>query len=211
MKRRFEAVAQIALAAIAAAGASGCKTKPFCEELGKCGGELFLPTNTDITGDGRIDREWVVLGQKDGVINEDVFCQDELQVPPTPVTLLRQPPVQATDRPPDKVTADWCSNIVFASSGEVKRFIVWAPPLPIKVGSFQLSQDAIERRPRVPREPAPARLLAREPRLVENQEATAKAHVPLHERDRRRDAGGPGARDDDVVVQRQRHAALIPD
>jgi hypothetical protein len=141
------------LASIALAGFSGCKTKPECESLGTCGGELFGPASSDFyRGDGLRDQEWVIKGEQDNQIfvlppergGDGVpdFCQDQLQVPPTPLTLLRQPPVQATDRPPDKVTADWCSNIVFTPQGKVNRFIVWAPPFPLKVGLFTVSEDS---------------------------------------------------------------------
>ncbi|MDB4981188.1 MAG: uncharacterized protein JWM82_1940 [Myxococcales bacterium] len=124
-------------------GLAGCKTQPECTSLGTCGGDFITSKSTDFyRGDGLRDEEWVVVGQKDGVVQQDTFCQDQLQVPPTPLTLLRQPPVQATDRPPDKVTADWCSNIVFKNTGEVNRFIVWAPPIPLKVGLLTISEDS---------------------------------------------------------------------
>jgi hypothetical protein len=132
----------VLLASLVVAGASGCKTQPECASLAACGGEFITGGSKDIyRGDGLKDQEWVVVGQRDGVVDEAAFCQDQLQVPPTPLTLLRQPPVQATDRPPDKVTADWCSNIVFKPTGEINRFIVWAPPIPLKVGLFTMSED----------------------------------------------------------------------
>ncbi|HVZ75054.1 MAG TPA: hypothetical protein VHJ20_21880 [Polyangia bacterium] len=87
-------------------------------------------------------KAWTVVGQHDGVVDESAFCQDQLQTPPVPETLLRQPPVTATTRPPDNVTADWCSNIVFKPTGEIARFVVWAPPIPLKVGAFTLSADS---------------------------------------------------------------------
>jgi hypothetical protein len=128
---------------VVALGGMGCKTQPYCDSLGTCGGNFITDKSTDFyRGDNLRDEEWVVVGQKDGVVQENAFCQDQLQVPPTPLTLLRQPPVQATDRPPDKVTADWCSNIVFKNTGEVNRFIVWAPPIPLKVGLLTISEDS---------------------------------------------------------------------
>lgn len=126
-------------------GLSGCKTPPFCEELGACGGDIIRETDHDFRkADGLKDREWTIHGALHGEVipQENLpFCQDQLQVPPVPLSLLRQPPVQATDRPPDKVTADWCSNIVFKASGEINRFIVWAPPIPLKVGQLVMSED----------------------------------------------------------------------
>jgi hypothetical protein len=118
---------------LALAGLAGCKTKPYCEELGNCGGDM-LAGATDIWKlDGLIDREWIATSTS--------ACQDQLQIPPAPLSLLRQPPVTATQRPPDTVTADWCSNLVLKPDGEVQRFIVYAPPVPLKVGQFSLEAD----------------------------------------------------------------------
>src|SRR4051794_12832398 len=87
-------------------GFSGCKTSPKCEDLGKCGGDLLAGAVDVWNKDGIPDKEWVV-----GVSAAPFdACSDDLQTPPVPLSLVRQPPVQATDRPPDKVTADWCSN-----------------------------------------------------------------------------------------------------
>src|SRR6185436_20583715 len=103
----------------------GCKTPPYCDPLGACGGDFFggaVPATDIWKQDGLVDREWVIVGQRseeEGVTN--AFCQDQLQTPPAPLSLLRQPPVPANDRPPDKVTADWCYNIVFKPTGEINR------------------------------------------------------------------------------------------
>lgn len=132
-------------------GVAGCKTPIGCPDLGKCGGDLFKGA-TDLNGDKLVDMEWVVpvTPKKDDPLNPLVdnrqggsafACSDNLQVPPVPLSLVRQPPVQATDRPPDKVTADWCQNIVFKPDGELSQFIVWAPPIPVKVGLFRISED----------------------------------------------------------------------
>jgi hypothetical protein len=122
-------------------GLTGCKTEPFCKPLGTCGGNFIVDSDKDFRkNDGLKDHEWTIHGQIHGELTGS-FCQDQLQVPPTPLSLLRQPPVQATDRPPDKVTADWCYNLVLKGSGEVNRFIVWAPPIPLKVGQLVMSED----------------------------------------------------------------------
>jgi hypothetical protein len=136
----------VSLAFVVLLGLSGCKTEPFCVPLGNCGGDFILGTDKDFRkNDGLLDHEWTIKGQ-DIFGNEfpksiSPVCQDQLEVPPVPLSLLRQPPVQATDRPPDKVTADWCYNLVLKSSGEVDRFIVWAPPTPLKVGQLVMSED----------------------------------------------------------------------
>jgi hypothetical protein len=112
---------------------SGCKTPPYCPDGLACGGPLFENAGDSWKQDGLKDKEWVV--------SADRACSDQLQVPPVPLSLVRQPPVQATDRPPDKVTADWCSNIVFKQNGELAQFIVWAPPIPVQVGQLKISVD----------------------------------------------------------------------
>jgi hypothetical protein len=138
MKRGLAGSALFAV--ISLAGLAGCKTQPYCDSLATCGGDFITDQSPMVNG--LRTSEWTVVGQRDGQPIPEAFCQDQLQVPPTPLTLLRQPPVQATDRPPDKVTADWCSNIVFKSTGEVSRFIVWAPPIPLKVGLFTMTEES---------------------------------------------------------------------
>jgi hypothetical protein len=107
---------------------SGCKTPPFCPALGATGGDLLgnLPN-------GATHRSWTVTA--------DYACQDQLQLPPVAVSLVRQPPAVANQRPPDPVTDDWCGNLVIDSSGNVHEFIVYAPPLPIKVAALTISED----------------------------------------------------------------------
>jgi hypothetical protein len=114
-------------------GVSGCKTPPFCQELGACGGDLLAGAKDFYKLDGIIDRSWTVVG--------DGACQDQLQLPPTVVALARQPPSVANQRPPDNATADWCGNLVIKNTGEVKEFLVYAPPLPLKVGELTISAD----------------------------------------------------------------------
>jgi hypothetical protein len=83
--------------------------------------------------DGLADREW-------SVTTGDA-CQDDLQLPDVPISLVRQPPVPANVRPPDNVTADWCQNLVFKPTGEITSFIVYGPPLPLLVGQLTVSED----------------------------------------------------------------------
>jgi hypothetical protein len=110
---------------------SGCKNKQFCEPLGACGGDLL--GNVGMTADGLVDRSWTVVGEG--------ACQDQLQLPPVAVSLARQPPPVANQRPPDNATADWCGNLVIKSTGEVKEFLVYAPPLPLKVAQLKITAD----------------------------------------------------------------------
>ena len=114
-------------------GFSGCKPKPFCEPLGACGGDLLAGATDFVKKDGLKDRSWTVVAGG--------ACQDQLQLPPSPVSLLRQPPAVANQRPPDNVTADWCGNLVFKPTGDITSFLVYAPPLPLNVGELTMSED----------------------------------------------------------------------
>jgi hypothetical protein len=114
------------LISFAIVGFSGCKTPPFCQPLGANGGPLLKGVSTS--------RTWTVTA--------DNACQDQLQLPPVAVSLARQPPPVANQRPPDPVTADWCGNLVIDSSGNVHEFLVYAPPLPLKVGELTLTLDS---------------------------------------------------------------------
>jgi hypothetical protein len=118
---------------LAIVGLSGCKPKPFCEPLGACGGDLLAGADDFLNQDGIVDRQWSVL--------EQGACQDQLQLPPVAVSLARQPPAVANQRPPDNATADWCGNLVIKPDGTVKEFLPYAPPLPLKVGQLTMSAD----------------------------------------------------------------------
>jgi hypothetical protein len=120
---------------------TGCKTKPFCEPLGACGGDLFANATDFVKMDGLVDREWTIHAPDPGQQASPAACQDQLQLPPAPISLLRQPPPVANQRPPDNVTADWCGNLVFNPAGEVTQFLPYAPPLPLRVGELTLTED----------------------------------------------------------------------
>jgi hypothetical protein len=112
---------------------SGCKSPPFCAPFAACGGDVLAGATDFANQDGLVDRSWAVVGNG--------ACQDQLQLPPVAVSLARQPPAVANQRPPDNATADWCGNLVIKTTGEVKEFIVYAPPLPLKVGELIISED----------------------------------------------------------------------
>jgi hypothetical protein len=124
------------LVTFAVIGFSGCKNAPYCEALGACGGDLLkgAPNNAS----GLPSREWAI--NNIGNPRTDI-CEDQLELPATPLALVRQPPVPANVRPPDNVTADWCSNIVFKPDGSLAQFLVWSPPVPVKVGRLDMSAD----------------------------------------------------------------------
>ena len=121
------------LLSFAVVGVTGCKNAPFCVPLGACGGDLLAGQTDKIGMDGLVDREWSVT--------KATACEDQLETPPTPLALVRQPPAPANVRPPDNVTADWCSNIAFNPDGSISQFFVYAPPIPLKVGNLAISAD----------------------------------------------------------------------
>jgi hypothetical protein len=121
------------LVSFAIVGLSGCKNPQLCTPLGACGGDLLAGAVDFANNDGLVDRSWSVVGP--------AACQDQLQLPPVSIALARQPPAPANQRPPDPATADWCSGLVIKTTGEVKEFIPYAPPLPLKVGELTISAD----------------------------------------------------------------------
>jgi hypothetical protein len=123
------------LVSLTVVGLFGCKNEQLCKPLGACGGD-FLAGATDFAKKDMLpDRSWTVTAASEGA------CQDQLQLPPTTVSLARQPPSLSNQRPQDPATADWCGNLVLKSTGEVKEFLVYAPPLPLKVGELTMSAD----------------------------------------------------------------------
>ncbi len=121
------------LLSLTVVGGIGCKTQPYCASLAACGGDLLAGQTDKVNMDNLVDREWSVT--------KSATCEDQLETPPTPLALVRQPPVPANVRPPDNVTADWCSNITFNPDGSVQQFFVWSPPIPLKVGNLVMSAD----------------------------------------------------------------------
>ena len=124
-----------AVSALVAVGlaAPACTPAPLCAPLAACGGDLLAAATDVWKNDGVADSEWIVTGQGS--------CMNDLHTPPVPVSLVRQPPRSATDRPPDRATADWCSNLVFNQDGTLRQFVGWYPPIPVRDGALTLSAD----------------------------------------------------------------------
>ncbi len=113
--------------------ACGCQTPPYCDPLAQCGGD-FMAGATDIwKNDGIVDSEWIVTGPDS--------CMDQLQPPPNPVSLVQQPPRLAGERPIERGTADWCSNLAIRQDGTIRQYLGWYPPIPIRDGSLTFSAD----------------------------------------------------------------------
>ena len=119
--------------ALGAVGLVACTARPTCAPLAACGGDLLAAATDVLKNDGVADSEWILTAGDS--------CMDQLHTPPVPVSLVRQPPPSAMDRPPDRSTADWCSNIVFNQDGTLRQFVAWYPPIPVRDGALTLSAD----------------------------------------------------------------------
>jgi hypothetical protein len=145
------------------ASLAGCQTAPYCEALGRCGGNV-TPGATDFvvlsalheppidpmdktpidgtpSPDGAIDTEWSLVGG----------CMDEVKSVATPPSQVRQPAKPAGERPVERTLPDWCSSIVLSADGTVKEYDGfttmlqqnegWFPAVPIAAGSLTLSRN----------------------------------------------------------------------
>ena len=100
----------------------GCQTPPYCEPLDTCGGEV-LAANAPLT-------QWVTTKQN--------ACLDQIQPPPNPVSLVRLPQRPAGDRPTERGTADWCSNVALRQDGTLQQYLGWYPPIPVQDATLDL-------------------------------------------------------------------------
>src|SRR5882757_6734654 len=92
--------------------AMGCQTPAYCEPLARCGGDLLAGATDIWKNDGIVDSEWIVTGQDS--------CIDQIQPPPNPVSLVQQPPRLAGERPIERGTSDWCSNLAIKQDGTLR-------------------------------------------------------------------------------------------
>ena len=112
---------------------SACQTAPYCEEAGRCGGELLPPSATESA--------WTLSGG----------CMDEVKSAAIPPSQVRQPAKPAGERPVERTLPDWCSSIVLSADGTVKDYDGfstmleqnegWFPGTPIAAGSLTFSSD----------------------------------------------------------------------
>jgi hypothetical protein len=116
---------RVFLSCAGAALSLGCQTPPYCEPLGACGGEVLLP--------GAPITQWVTTKQNS--------CLDQIQPPPNPVSLVQQPPRPAGDRPTERGTSDWCSNVALRQDGTLQQYLGWYPPIPVQDATLDLLPD----------------------------------------------------------------------
>jgi hypothetical protein len=100
----------------------GCQTPPYCEPLGACGGAVLTP-GAELT-------QWVTT--------KSDSCLDLIQPPPNPVSLVRQPQRPSGDRPTERGTADWCSNVALRQDGTLQQYLGWYPPIPVQDATLDL-------------------------------------------------------------------------
>jgi hypothetical protein len=119
-----------------------CTTPPYCESLGKCGGD-FLSTAKDLGG-GVPASEWVATAVD--------ACIDQVPSPPDPPSLSLIPPRPSGIRPVEPSTIDWCAGLVLKSDGTIgafddgwyetlKRYNGWFPSVPLYTGQLEVAQN----------------------------------------------------------------------
>jgi hypothetical protein len=128
-----------------AASLGGCTTTPFCDSLGKCGGD-FNAAAVDLGG-GVTGTEWVAAGT---VTN--AACIDQVPSPPDPPSLALIPPRPAGVRPIEQSTTEWCAGLVLKSDGTIgqfddgwyealKRYNGWFPSVPLYTSQLEIHTD----------------------------------------------------------------------
>jgi hypothetical protein len=118
-------------------GLAGCQTPPFCDDLGKCGGDVLRGTNT---------ADWVVVGAD--------TCMDQVDTPQKPISSVRQPSKPVGERPIERTSFDWCSSLTLKQDGSIQQFHgidvplqeleFWFPTVPIWDGALQLSSNGTD-------------------------------------------------------------------
>jgi hypothetical protein len=107
------------------AAAVGCQTQPYCAPLGACGGEVLVS--------GQPLTQWVT--------KKETSCLDQIQPAPNPVSLVRQPQRPVGERPTERGTSDWCSNVALRQDGTLQQYLGWYPPIPVQDATLDLFPD----------------------------------------------------------------------
>jgi hypothetical protein len=120
----------------------GCTTPPYCESMGKCGGD-YLANAKDL-GLKSKSQEWVATATD--------ACVDQVPNPPNPASLLLIPPRPAGQRAVEPATVDWCNNLVLSADGTIKdfddgwyetlkQFSGWFPSVPLYTAQIEFEQN----------------------------------------------------------------------
>jgi hypothetical protein len=101
----------------------GC-VEDNCEALSECGGSVLSNSASDFyLADGQVDTQWWAYAGDE--------CQDPMFTPPAQATLLNQPPHLSNEAPPERSSADWCSNLVIRADRTIKSVNLWFPQIPL--------------------------------------------------------------------------------
>jgi len=121
------------------AALTGCKTEPFCDALGKCGGDFLAGAATAKWGATAVDA-----------------CVDQVPNPVDPPSLALLPPRPAGVRPVEPSTTDWCAGLVLSSDGQgsykvasfddgwvetLKKYNGWFPSIPLFTAELDISNN----------------------------------------------------------------------
>jgi hypothetical protein len=113
---------------------AGCQTPPYCQDLGKCGGDVLRGGNS---------ADWVVTGPD--------TCMDQVETPQKPLSSIRQPAKPVGERSIERTTFDWCSAITLKQDGSLQQFHgidvalqeldFWYPTVPIRDGAVAFASN----------------------------------------------------------------------
>lgn len=128
-----------AVSVLLAVSLGGCTTPPYCDALGKCGGD-FTVSSSDL-GSGAPSTEWVATTAD--------ACIDQVPNPPEPPSLALIPPRPAGTRAVEPSTIDWCAGLVLGADGTItgfddgwyetlKKFNGWFPSVPLFMAQLEL-------------------------------------------------------------------------
>ncbi len=131
-----------AVSVLLAVSLGGCTTPPYCDALGKCGGD-FTVSASDL-GSGAPSTEWVSTTVD--------ACIDQVPNPPEPPSLALIPPRPAGTRAVEPSTIDWCAGLVLGADGTItgfddgwyetlKKFNGWFPSVPLFTAQLELVKN----------------------------------------------------------------------
>ncbi len=110
---------------------SSCSKGPVCSELDSCGGNP-------------VDK-WAQLPR--GQETPGTYCQEVTHTPPPEAHLRDQPLPVGRQRPPERTSADWCSELIVTSDMKeaVKKHNYWWEDLPYVTGFLEYQPGGIYR------------------------------------------------------------------